>query len=1823
LRYVPGAEAFSGPLWCVRKCGALGFGLTASLREDSDCECLEGRDGFDRVDTSFCDIKCPLGEFMSKSTKFCGGGAWYHSFFEEFTMDFTGQGTLDPWRRIWYQTVGIPETLSDRAFETGMSRGALTFEWYLHAIDLDTGDPLFSYQQLLPKMLHGLHYDLDQSRIVGHTAPYWSDMARGEAFIPSLVIFKVNSSIEHNISMVRSSIEFNLTNVSGSRYMSGQFVTTLDSLNNLYYLVIPEVPGEDTFVPASFDNPDVEIGALPPSVANYTSRIYGVSLNPWAEERVVVNRANITDNRLVNIQANSRFDEHGLYALFVDGGMVADSNDSFVYVELGKSDQNYTSKQVVFDWTFDNTSQAAMKQFSVGGDYHYQLGGSAIDHYTETTFLVGKASPDFDQMLKVVDVRQNSTKMNLLGDWSQIAIPGAQTANLMNLDPVVPWLPPPQEMWTRFAMDGYSITIQFEDFTVAAVTLIDTDGDGLPDASDWSTQQRTIMDCSNMFDQETSAQMGTLAKFSNCSWNSSQLTIRMPKVTNFYLHDPITLKNDTIMRYVPFSDQWSYTAYGTVNVGYPYPLLDPVTIVRNFAQNANSILAPIIHMRMTGPDALPVGARAPVKLCEKAWLRSTESYNHGGLPRWTWTLKDIYCESIGGYIFDPDVIRKAGVVAMLFNSTRGLPWAENGSDLVEFRREILEPGCTYDFELNVTTRWNTNESVTWRMEKLNPMGALSWVPDCDWFCNIATCEPPSRCGEDGICICAPGIYGLFCSGLCPPCSPLGSLRCDDGRTGSGECICRPGFYGPLCRQRVEWRASVWSACQGVCNSAVGFQTRLFNCTNVETDEVVDYGYCAGKPDAARRACIPPPCPCGPPPAISGGDNEAIARECPDTPHGGVCVPICMKAYIQMGMFRCIAGTFSEIALCVEAGAEINAVTVLSFSMSIGGMPMEAADNPQDYIDSTGLTTQLQETIIQELTLMAGDMGLLSDDIKIEAKPVIFDRRRLRVEDDLDGDDSEGAVAFGTGSGSRGAGANGTRRKLQSGTVTLDLGITVYLRDPSMLSRVEAGLAKMAMNPGALLARLQENLRNACDPEKPVCIIPTSMGMTPPMRTQVYYNATDTGNIPVPTTTGWPLPIPPPASVVIKSAADFEAGLTVGFMFGGLFLFVLLAVTALWWIRKQRLRHAKVHPNVLYAKRGRAPSLLDGRQAFLEDAGAGGARALPPAVAMPALPPEPWAPRFPAVTRETFGAIANISALEAHKARLMLAIQSRNLSIEEVVQRIGADEKGFVSRDHFRRGLPNVGEGFETLDAEELFDCFDTAGLGRLRQEELLAALRHVHEDEVIVQAIAIAATDHSDTQVSDYEDAEPVLFTGHTRQEWSGGGVYQGQVVRGRREGEGQMSWTSGKIFIGQWRSDKFNGHGMLHASSERGCTYNGQFLDGQCHGIGRCEWTLRGTWYDGEWHNGFQHGMGEAGALRGSGGKDRGQPGISRLPSMVAHICRMEKGERQENLAVSHVVPEPGAMLRVELHASAQDTALCKASAGGALGELQHLAPLWGIAFGRADEWLGGRWGVLIITRILEGGALHRWSAHVGAAPGASGPILVNALIWKVNGISGDTQSMTRELTEQRGRHKISIEVHNPPCVRFPKLRERLQRRRGASGPSGLPTSPNASASRPWLEMPGSVPGSSHDQHRHSSSFAGAASSSRDHRALTVAQMPPPPPPRRPMALAEGSMRLNAPPGPPPPRLDVFQGPPSSLPKLPPRTSAIKVPEAAVLHPHSWVSVPRRPPHGAMGGTGGTGGGGGTGGTGSGVPVPPPKRPPPLGPGLPSAVPRQGVPRR
>lgn len=86
------------------------------------------------------------------------------------------------------------------------------------------------------------------------------------------------------------------------------------------------------------------------------------------------------------------------------------------------------------------------------------------------------------------------------------------------------------------------------------------------------------------------------------------------------------------------------------------------------------------------------------------------------------------------------------------------------------------------------------------------------------------------------------------------------------------------------------------------------------------------------------------------------------------------------------------------------------------------------------------------------------------------------------------------------------------------------------------------------------------------------------------------------------------------------------------------------------------------------------------------------------------------------------------------------------------------------------------------------------------------------------------------------------------------GAIYEGQVVNGKRHGEGKIVYTSGHEYSGEWFLDTKKGSGTYLWPD--GSKYTGEWLDDQEHGFGTWE-AKTGESYVGDFFEGKRHGLG------------------------------------------------------------------------------------------------------------------------------------------------------------------------------------------------------------------------------------------------------------------------------------------------------------------------------------------------------------------------------
>lgn len=87
--------------------------------------------------------------------------------------------------------------------------------------------------------------------------------------------------------------------------------------------------------------------------------------------------------------------------------------------------------------------------------------------------------------------------------------------------------------------------------------------------------------------------------------------------------------------------------------------------------------------------------------------------------------------------------------------------------------------------------------------------------------------------------------------------------------------------------------------------------------------------------------------------------------------------------------------------------------------------------------------------------------------------------------------------------------------------------------------------------------------------------------------------------------------------------------------------------------------------------------------------------------------------------------------------------------------------------------------------------------------------------------------------------------------------TYKGEWVNDLRHGNGMQIWKDGRVYEGQYRMGRMDGHGRMEWRAESGTqVYVGQYKDDRKHGEGKFSWP-DGRAYDGAWKSGLRNGTG------------------------------------------------------------------------------------------------------------------------------------------------------------------------------------------------------------------------------------------------------------------------------------------------------------------------------------------------------------------------------
>lgn len=103
-------------------------------------------------------------------------------------------------------------------------------------------------------------------------------------------------------------------------------------------------------------------------------------------------------------------------------------------------------------------------------------------------------------------------------------------------------------------------------------------------------------------------------------------------------------------------------------------------------------------------------------------------------------------------------------------------------------------------------------------------------------------------------------------------------------------------------------------------------------------------------------------------------------------------------------------------------------------------------------------------------------------------------------------------------------------------------------------------------------------------------------------------------------------------------------------------------------------------------------------------------------------------------------------------------------------------------------------------------------------------------------------------------DGDSTSYSGTGKVVWDNGDSYEGNLVKGRRQGEGQFVWASGQRYSGTWEQDQPRGQGQMQFTN--GNRYQGRVEDGVPEGQGVMRYAS-GDQFTGQLKRGSPNGRG------------------------------------------------------------------------------------------------------------------------------------------------------------------------------------------------------------------------------------------------------------------------------------------------------------------------------------------------------------------------------
>lgn len=896
---------------------------------------------------------------------------------------------------------------------------------------------------------------------------------------------------------------------------------------------------------------------------------------------------------------------------------------------------------------------------------------------------------------------------------------------------------------------------------------------------------------------------------------------------------------------------------------------------------------------------------------------------------------------------------------------------------------------------------------------------------CHRFCTReGRCTNRGRCDKNGDCICDEKFAGWNCESCAKDWYPSGKCdvicntdicslpsRCDK----QGICNCEPGFFGPTCSLECPAcsEAGSWGCLDGrdgpgLCDCKPGFGGKL--CTQNITWTPTEWTTCLGvcgetqgikirqafcKNQVTGTATVAEMCVGDQPPIWDYCVTSKCACTAPTRQQG-------MNFEKTLAACPFVQSGDSCSLFCIGGYVDFGRYECLGthFVQEPVCIPVGVAGRGYKAVYSVLTMGDFTEWALNNLTHYVG--------IVTEALPeALLDASRAvgadytTVKDFYFGEHQEITLMGGIATGARRLAL--TRPNTET---IVEIPIRIKMQNSSELDLVMGAMHVAALNSTRLKGLIANNILKRCDGFTPMltelrCPAPGRISFLEPIETQIFLQ--DPVGLPPK-----PEPIAPEPDVV-KPIASAGMGMVAAFaVIGMLVVLLVLGICLRWWLRQHR-RRAKVAAKdtspVCAALP--APSVINPFCLGPGNMAIEGPR--PEALALPA-------PAVAAIVdvpagREDSTALVPDRADPTREGHQALAIRSTGGSSRQ-------NPSAQISQLRSLQGSTPEQPSLSTL-----------ALLSLAAPDESEEYKEHVRE------AWEAACT------VEPEEEKE-----GFLQREFPDGSLFVGILKEGQPEGWGRMTWPGGQIYMGEWLHGQPQGHGLMVSAGSARWVYNGQFRAGKRHGNGRCEWTDRKKWYDGDWTDGWQHGIGEYG----------GQ-------NLKTQFFEFAEDERKGSLALTDVEPAADEIMPtviLDRKYFDKDKTSCPQDVFND-GDIEVELTNWGFAVGHPSHWFSSKFGALMVTRILEEGPLKNFhDGQRGEDPALIIKVVPNTFIWKVENVQDDPEAMLRLLCNE-SRRKVSFQIRKPPFTRCEGIRKNLHKRR----PFAQPTPLADLGWRPWIE--------------------------------------------------------------------------------------------------------------------------------------------------------------